>query len=326
MRRTLALVVAAASALRAAPALAEPLDLNLMGLGVPDARVQAVLAGGPGSAATPAQQQSASDARARFALLSSEMALALTSWTLTPPTTTGYSGFEFDLEFAYAPVHDTLVGGQGYWPTKGAPPSALLMPALHVRKALPFSIEMGGRVIYLNQSTMGAAQAELKWAILEGLDSIPDLAVRGSLTTLFGNRDWTLTATGLDALLGKKLGVGGVMSLTPYGAFRMTWVDSTTAAMQYAPTIPAPGATVDPAVVYGTVASFPRVQRHDHLFYRYAAGIRLVTYAVSLAAEVTYRPQKAFQGPAPGALGPQDLPAFTVPDAFSGAVTLGFGF
>ncbi len=307
MRRTLALALAAAALLHAAPALADPMDLDLVKLGSPDPAVAGL--------------QAASDARRRFAIMATEMGLALTSFMLNPPTTTGHSGFAFDRECAYAPVGAPTVGGVPSWPTRGAAPSQLLLPAFHVRKALPFSVEIGGRIIYVNQSTMGAAQGELKWAIVEGFASIPDVAVRGAYTSLFGQRDFSLSTAELDLVVGKKLGVGGVMTLTPYGAARLTWIGASTEAIQFGT-----AATTPPSGEYATAAAFPAVSHHDHHFMRYTVGVAMATYAVTVSLEGTYFAGASFSGKPPAALGPGDLPPYEVGSSISGALKLGVAY
>ena len=314
--RSLAFALAAA-ALPGGPARADPLDLDVFKLGSPSA--QAIAAAAGRTTPNPTDLQMAAYARQRFALMASELGLALSSFILSPPVTTGYDGFDFDLEFAYAPTNADAVGGQSYWPTRGPIPRQLLMPALHVRKALPFSTELGARIIYINQSFMFAAQGELKIALVEGFYYVPDVAVRGAMTHLYGARGLDLTTTDLDLMVGKKFGVGGVMTLTPYVAVRFTWLDAASEAMDFAP------AAGDPGPV-GVIASFPTLQRHDHVFTRFALGVRLHTYAVSLSAEVTRFGGKDFAGLAPGQLGPQDLPAYSVKSSWSGAARLGFEF
>ncbi len=276
MRRMLPRVLVAAVLLRAAPALADPLDLDLHRLGNP----------------------SDPDARQRFALLSSEMALALSSFILHPPSTTGLAGLAVDLETGWAPVHPTFIGGQTSWPTRGPAPGALWMPSLHVRKGLPFSFEIGGRIIYLYESTMVAAQGELKWALNEGLRSWPDLALRVAVTRLFGQPDWNLSTLELDLMLGKRFAVGGV-SLTPYGAFRLTWMDASTGLMSF------------PA----GVTAFPPLLMHDHLFVRWTLGVRLIAAAASVAAEATYFGGKTVEGP--------DYPTYEVPSSLAFAWKVG---
>ena len=112
MRRLLAPVaVAAILSLRPGPAAAEPLDLDLARLGAPSEAVWTKLAEVHGVAA-PAHDAAllASEAKTRFAILSAETALALSSAILTPASTTGYAGFDVDLEAAYVAVHPQTVG------------------------------------------------------------------------------------------------------------------------------------------------------------------------------------------------------------------------
>jgi hypothetical protein len=183
-----------------------------------------------------------------------------------------------------------------------------------VRKALPYSFEVGGRAIYLNQSTQFATQIEVKWAVNEGIDYAPDVAVRVSATRLFGVRDFDLGVYSLDGMLGKRFGVGGVMSLTPYGAVRLSWLWAKSGAIQY-------GDPADPVAALGTAASFPELSASAHRFMRLALGLRMIASAVTLSLEGTYTLGKTFEGSAPDQLGATGYPTFEVPSAFSAAAT-----
>ena len=318
MRRSLALAAAAASALHAAPARGEPLDASLARLGTPDATVLCRTTPG---CATPGATEfaAAADARQRFAIATTQLGLAVDSFILAPANTVGHSGFEFTFEAAYAPTSFDPALFAGHSPFKGEPPSSFLLPAFHVRKALPYSFEVGGRGIYLNQSTQFATQVELKWAINEGIDYAPDVAVRAVVTRLWGVRDLDLGVYGLDALVGKRFGVGGVMSLTPYGAARLTWLWAKSDPIQY-------GDASDPTTAAATTASFPELSASAHRFWRFALGLRMIYSALTVSVEGTYTLAKTFDGPAPAALGPNDYPTFEVPSVFSGAANLGFTF
>ncbi len=323
MSRPQALLLAAAVvALRAAPAAAEPLDLDLARLGAPSVGVWKALGASDADAL-----QLARDARARFALLSTETALAFSSAILHPASTTGYAGFDFDLEAAYVGVHpDAAVGTASFsaasgtfgprtpWQTRGLVPHELFLPSFHVRKALPFSFELGGRMIYLSQSSTFAAQLEGKWAFVEGLDLLPDVALRAAYTQLFGERDWNLSSTDVDVIVSKRWGVNGVTSFTPYFAGRFTFVNASSKAMDFAP---AAASAADPLL---TVASFPTLKT---AFYRSTLGLRMTAYAVSLSAEATYfgGSKKGTSAPADG-----DYPTFTVPSSWGGAVRFGWEF
>lgn len=313
MRRSLALAAIAAAALRAAPARGEPLDVDLRRLGVPDAQVCASVAcTSPGN-----EFNAAAEARQRFALLATQLGLALDSFILAPANTIGHSGFEFTFEAAYAPATFDPALFAGYSPFKGDPPTSFLLPSFHVRKALPYSFEVGARAIYLNQSTEFATQVELKWAVNEGIDYAPDVAVRAVATRLFGVRDLDLGVYGVDAMVSKRFGVGGVMSLTPYGAARLSWLWARSGWIQYGP---------DPYAVPTTAASFPELAASAHRFTRFALGLRMIASSLTVSLEGTYTLGRTFDGPAPDQLGANDYPTFEVPAMFSAAANFGFTF
>ena len=289
--RRLALLAAAVLAVSAAPAArGDALDLDLTRLGAPDPQVWTTLgATAPGQA-----QLYATQSRQRFALLSSQMGMAISSAMLQPASTTGYSGFAVDLEVASAAVKIDPVGvaTAGFrasaWPTASTDPSSLLIPSVHVRKALPFSFELGGRLMWINQSNMYAAQGEAKWAVNEGFENVPDIALRAAYTRLLGVKDWNLSTTDLDVLVSMRLASKGVVSFTPYVAARLTHVTSSTAAMDFAP-CRGGGATCtlasSPLDAASTQAAFPTFSQ---MFYRTTLGLRFTASSVSLALEGTY--------------------------------------
>jgi hypothetical protein len=309
MSRLLAPALAAALALPAAASAAEPLDLDLARLGAPDPAVWRY------RGVTANADQLASDAKVRFGILSSEMALALSSALLQPASTTGHSGFDFELEGAYVAVHPTDVGGAdpalSNWPTHSMTPHELFLPSFHVRKALPFSLELGGRMIYLSQSSYFAAQVEGKWALNEGFDVLPDVAVRLAWTELFGQRDWNLGVGDVDLMVSKRWGVNAVTSFTPYAAARFSFVRASTDAIAFVP--PAAGAPATDAVL--GAAAFPTLRSG---FYRTTLGLRMTAYAVSMAAETTY-----FGG---SKVDTSQYPTFRLKSSWGGAFKFGFEF
>jgi hypothetical protein len=316
--RQLVCALAAVLALVAAPAArAEPLDFDLARLGAPDPDVWTSIFLVSGT--TGDKDALARESRQRFAVLSTEMALALSSAVLHPASTTGHSGFDVDLEVATVAVHSDAIGAappapftNSTWPAN-TQPTQLYLPSLHVRKALPFSFEFGGRMIYLSQSSYFAAQGEAKWALNEGFEYVPDVAVRVAYTRLFGQKDWNLGATDLDLLVSKRWGLNGVTSVTPYFAGRFTYVSASSERIDFAPERPAP--TTDPVDLVNTQASFPRFSAG---FYRSTLGLRFTAYVVSLALEGTY-----FGGSSPKVSGYDGV---KIASSFGGAAKLGWEF
>jgi hypothetical protein len=310
--RRLASVLAAILALSAAQSVrAEPLDLDLTRLGAPDPEVWGSLV--PTSTA-PEQARWAADSRQRFAVLSTQLALALSSAILQPASTTGHSGFDVGLEIATMAVDSGALGtapsgfSNQIWSTRGAQPGVLYLPSLHVRKALPWSFEVGGRVIHLAQSSYFAAQGEAKWAINEGFEYLPDFGVRVAYTRLFGQEDLDLGTLDLDLLISKRWTLNGVASLTPYLAARYTRVGASSERMAFDATSTGPGDV-------GTQAAFPRFTAG---LYRTTLGLRLNAYATSLAIEGTY-----FGGASPS---DEDYAGVKLASAFGGAAKLGWEF
>jgi hypothetical protein len=324
MRRLASVLAVAVLALCAAGARAEPLDVDLSRLGAPDPSVWTAF----GVTGTEADAF-ARGAKERFAVLSSEVALALSSALLQPASTTGYAGFDFALEGSYTPVHSDARGAAPPapyattpWPTRFEQPASVTTTGVHVRKALPFSFELGGRLVYLNKSSYMGAQGEAKWALNEGADVIPDFGVRVAYTRLFGQREWNLGATDLDFMVSKRWGVNGVTSFTPYLAARFTFVTASSEHLDFGGDLLDPGGS-DPGARYPAVAAFPRLRVG---LYRTTLGVRMTASVVSLAAEVTYFGGKGYSGEDGVPLSAGDYGDFSVPSSFSGAAKLGWEF
>jgi hypothetical protein len=316
MRRPLALLAALAT-LGPLAARAEPLDFEVVRLGAPTAAAWEA-AGAPAAQA----QQLADEARIRFARLTAELALAFTAPLLTPASTTGMSGFEFDVESSYVQVHPTVTGpgtpfygARDQWATRSMRPHELYLPGFHVRKALPFSLELGARGMYLSQSSIFGGQLELKWALNEGFDVLPDVGVRLAYTQVFGQRDLNLHATDADFLVSKRFGVNAVVSLTPYAAARFSLAAASTPQMSFV------AAPADNAAALAGQAEFPTLSR---LFFRTTVGVRMTSFATSLAAEVTYYGGGRFK--APSTPSSRDYPTYSVESSWTGAFKFGFEF
>ena len=317
MRR---LAFIAALAVSAAPAAvrAEPLDLDLSRLGPPDSSVWTAVLSASGLTTAYDTNVLATQSRQRFAVLSTQMALAMTSALLQPASTTGYSGFQVGLESAMANVESSPIGAAppGFtaaaWPTQsGTQPSQIFLPSVHVQKALPFSLEFGGRLMWLNASDYYAAQGEAKWAVCEGFRYIPDIAFRAAYTRMLGVNNWDLSATDLDVLVSVRFAIRGVMALTPYVAARLTYVNSSTERMDFAPNRSG-GVAVTPTDRVSTEDAFPGF---SPTLYRTTFGLRYSIWALTAALEATY-----FSG----SFGSSSVyQGATVPSSFSGAASVG---
>jgi hypothetical protein len=185
-------------------AYADKNDLDISKLGNPDPRWPATFN---------------ATANSNFQAFARTFAASITSANLMPPETLGHSGFNVNAELSVVSLpSDTVI------PTEGEQPGAVLVPSFHLRKGLPFSLELGARVGWVEKSRMIAATGEVKWAVNEGFTYLPDIGVRGHVTRLMGVRDFNLTAAGVDAGIGKQFPLGGMVTLTPYGGLDFTFV------------------------------------------------------------------------------------------------------
>ncbi len=259
--------VALAALLSGASAFADDYDFQVERLGNPNASAPATF--------NPA-------ANANFRAFARTFGAAITSANLMPPETVGHAGFNLNMELSVVSLpSDTLV------PTEDPQPGTVLVPGFHIRKGLPFSLELGGRVAWVEKSRMVAATGEVKWAVNEGFTWLPDVSVRGHVTRLFGNRDFDLTGLGLDFGVGKQFPIGGMVTLTPYGGLDFTGIRATSNLIDfrqsrtYGETLGSPLAGLEDTGVY-SVGSFG-----DNINQRLYGGVRFIGGVLQLGAEIS---------------------------------------
>ncbi|SEL80721.1 hypothetical protein SAMN05444354_108303 [Stigmatella aurantiaca] len=257
---------ALATLVTGATAYADDNDLRIEALGDPRVEVTEGLRNG----------------NSNFQAFARTFGAALTSTNLMPPETLGHSGFNINLELSVINLPDDVL-----IPTEGAQPGSLLLPALHVRKGLPFSLELGARVGWVEKSSLFAATGELKWAINEGFTYLPDIGVRGHITRLMGARDLGLTTAGLDFGVGKQFPVGGMVTFTPYGGLDLLFTGADSRNLDFSPDRPAePPAS--PQEILADTAVYEPVDIGDSLNPRIYGGVRFIGGVLQLGVEFSY--------------------------------------
>lgn len=136
-----------------------------------------------------------------------------------PAETLGSKGFEISPVYSYYGM-----GSGDYWKgTYGATsPGGLHLTTVKFRKGLPASFELGGNFSYILGSHMFVMGGQLKAAILEGINFLPDVSVRTSFTRLFGAKEVNLNTLSIDFMIGYDFGVGGMIAIAPYFAWSYT--------------------------------------------------------------------------------------------------------
>jgi hypothetical protein len=260
-------------------------------------------------------------ANSSFRIFARELGAALTSTNLTPPETTGHSGFAFNLELSVA---DLQPGGNFTMPTESAFNGPLLLPSVHIRKGLPFSFELGTRIAWIDRSRMFAATGEVKWALNEGFQYIPDLGVRVFGTRLINSRDFELTAAGLDLGLGKKFALAGMMTLTPYGGWNLVWVSAHTNLIDFRPGRTQAEATATPTAQLEDASVYEELTLGANSHNRFYLGLRFVGGVVQLTGEISYATLGQVQVPDPA--DPSQTTLESMPRVLSYNMSMGMEF
>lgn len=125
---------------------------------------------------------------------------------IAPAEPQGLTGFDIGVEASMFKVDE------GVWnEVISDVPTYLGVPKIHVRKGLPFGIDIGASYSMVPASNIKVIAGELQYAIMDGGVALPALAVRGHYSTLQGVDDLDLKTYGADAVVSK-----GFLFLTPY--------------------------------------------------------------------------------------------------------------
>lgn len=181
-------------------------------------------------------------AQERFARFASEFALATALMPADLNASLGDAGFGIVFTPQMAFVHGRQVFSDGQerdvWPTE-TPSSAskiLFLPTLHLRKGLPFSLELGTDVSYIALSTMVALNASVKWAFIEGFQWWPDVAVRAFVGTVLGTGALTVVTGGWDVGANYRFPMGGTAEGAFYGGYQSLAMNASTGNIDFDPT------------------------------------------------------------------------------------------
>lgn len=109
-----------------------------------------------------------------------------------------------------------------------AAPELFATAQLHMRKGLPFSLEVEGVFNWLADSEIFYVGAGLRWAITEGWWYLPDISVRAHAGTIVGAAEISLINVNMDIAISYTWGLGGIASITPYAGYSLltSWASS----------------------------------------------------------------------------------------------------
>ncbi len=178
-------------------------------------------------------EQSVSD----FKTFSKAYSSILAPMHFQPARTLGEEGFEIGVEskMSFSTEDNSswkaTNKNEGKDPDKDgkyAAPDLFATLQLHMRKGLPFSLEVEGVFNWLADSEIFYVGAGLKWAITEGWWFLPDLSVRAHAGTIVGAAELSLINVNMDIALSYTWGLGGIVAITPYAGYSLltSWASS----------------------------------------------------------------------------------------------------
>lgn len=174
-----------------------------------------------------------------FKAFARDFGLVMSPRLMAPAETLGQAGFSLGVEASLAAIDNKAEHWLRAAPDETeSPASTLSTLQIHVQKGLPFSFELGGTLTKLTQSDTFALGAELKWAFNEGFYYLPDIAVRGSVNRLVGNRDLDMLTGGIDVSISHPFGIGGLLAITPYAGWNLLFVSASSHVLDATPGLP----------------------------------------------------------------------------------------
>lgn len=172
--------------------------------------------------------------------LALDLARAMSPNVLYPAETLGWSGFFMGLEASLTVIDANAThwrcgienasgsqygGGNGECDSWEVADGAIFVPAVHVRKGLPYSIEIGFQIQYMANSELVAIGGEVRWAPFEGYRDgwagyLPDVGLAFTGSYLMGSNELVLGQLGANASISYPFTVSGQATITPYFGYQ----------------------------------------------------------------------------------------------------------
>ena len=120
--------------------------------------------------------------------------------------------------------------------------NTLNLSRLHLRKGLPWGLEIGLSAGHIFNTSYWVWGGSLKISLMEGFRSglpafIPDVAVRASVQTLTGDGEYNLTVPSLDIIISKPIVLGRTMVLTPIVGIQFFWTAADSESVDLTPEV-----------------------------------------------------------------------------------------
>jgi len=160
---------------------------------------------------------------AGFRALVGDLGQVLGHRSLGPATSSGALGFDTGIDLSVSLPDQTL----DHWEQAGNTALSDLQSIQFImQKGLPYSIQLSATCTHLVGSELWALGAHVKYAVLEGVAWVPDIAMRAGVNSVFGVRNLTLYIGESDVTVSKSFGLLGVASIVPYAGYSVQYVQA----------------------------------------------------------------------------------------------------
>ena len=189
---------------------------------------------------------------AAFGRLMSELSSSVAPSELGPVTGAGPRGLELALDTQVGDLDEGAdawrrgTRGDGSATCDGRNQdvrSLLVSNRLRFEKGLPLGLGLGGSIGRVHASGTYLVGLALKLALLEDAwhGRLPDLALRGTLTSLVGEPSLTLFVSTFDLLLSRRFVLAPSLVLSPFAGGGVLWTRAHTRAVDLTPNLDASG-------------------------------------------------------------------------------------
>jgi len=157
---------------------------------------------------------------------------ALSPAYMGPAKTLGYRGFEITYSVGFTPVGS----GGAYWSDRqdgqpgleDNPGNHYFTNQLRIRKGLPYSIQLGGSVTHMFESSLWGIGLDVSWAFVEGYRKAPDVSLAVSVGTVLGAADLLNVNLNAALIISKSIAIAGLFSIEPYAGYNLMFVSAGT--------------------------------------------------------------------------------------------------
>ncbi len=163
-----------------------------------------------------------------FEHLMRELSLAFSPRSMGPAASLGPLGIDVAYEYGTSGANSSAE----YW-TKSVdkPTSSLTTHGVHLRKGLPYSLQVGTSLTMLEGSNLLAIGMEANLSVIDGFKNVPDLAINANVATVTGfpaNSTIDMVVGGWGGTLSKSFGIAGLFGLEPWLTYSgtMTYVNT----------------------------------------------------------------------------------------------------